>query len=116
MDDMKGINDRFGHEVGDAAIKATAEILMSACAPGDFLMRYGGDEFLIIASPAEAALPEAIQAAVAAHASRAELPCALSLSIGAVHADAAQDSVLDECVQRADVRMYESKNCRRRAR
>ena len=116
MDDMKGINDRFGHEVGDAAIKATAEILMSACAPGDFLMRYGGDEFLIIASPAEAALPEAIQAAVAAHASRAELPCALSLSIGAVHADAAQDSVLDECIQRADVRMYESKSRRRRAR
>ncbi len=116
MDDMKGINDRFGHEVGDAAIKATAEILMSACAPGDFLMRYGGDEFLIIASPAEAALPEAIQAAVAAHASRAELPCALSLSIGAVHADAAQDSVLDECIQRADVRMYESKSRSRRAR
>ena len=45
---MKGINDRYGHEIGDAAIRAAAGLIKQSCRAGDFMMRYGGDEFLVI--------------------------------------------------------------------
>ena len=60
MDDMKGINDRYGHEIGDAAIRATAERIKRTCNAGDFMMRYGGDEFLIVASIRESGLSETL--------------------------------------------------------
>ncbi|MBQ6122631.1 MAG: GGDEF domain-containing protein, partial [Clostridia bacterium] len=64
MDDMKGVNDRFGHECGDAAIRDAADILRGVADSGDFLMRYGGDEFMMIASAKKKGLEKAIQDAV----------------------------------------------------
>ena len=48
MDGLKEVNDRFGHEEGDAFIKAMACILQETCSPGDLYCRYGGDEFIIL--------------------------------------------------------------------
>ena len=50
MDDMKYINDHFGHESGDASLKVSARILQRICSENAFIMRYGGDEFIIIDS------------------------------------------------------------------
>ena len=86
MDDMKGINDRYGHEIGDAAIRATAERIKRTCNAGDFMMRYGGDEFLIVASIRESGLSETLSRPVEDEA----LPCRLSLTVGRVEADIAQ--------------------------
>lgn len=105
MDDMKGINDRYGHEIGDAAIRATAERIKRTCNAGDFMMRYGGDEFLIVASIRESGLSEALSLPVEDEA----LPCRLSLTVGRVEADIAQRQTLDQCVQAADAKMYEIK-------
>ena len=49
VDRFKSINDRFGHMQGDNALKDTAEILRSSVRRNDFVARYGGDEFIIIA-------------------------------------------------------------------
>ena len=105
MDDMKGINDRYGHEIGDAAIRATAERIKRTCNAGDFMMRYGGDEFLIVASIRESSLSEALSLPVEDEA----LPCRLSLTVGKVETDIAQRQTLDQCVQAADAKMYEIK-------
>ncbi len=115
MDNMKGINDRFGHEAGDAAIKATAQLLQEACGARDFIMRYGGDEFLIIASGKEKDLKEQILARAETYAQRSGAPYNLGLSIGAVHTDGNDDISLDAHVQAADARMYEAKNQRKKA-
>ncbi len=48
MDGLKYINDNFGHNAGDEAIKETANILDSALNPGEFVARMGGDEFVAI--------------------------------------------------------------------
>ena len=48
MDGLKYINDNFGHNSGDEAIKETANILDSALNPGEFVARMGGDEFVAI--------------------------------------------------------------------
>lgn len=52
FDDFKSVNDRFGHAVGDAALKALTNAILSALRGGDHVGRVGGDEFLVILSDA----------------------------------------------------------------
>ncbi len=49
LDGLKGINDKFGHDVGDEFIKAMGKIMMQVHKHGQLLMRYGGDEFVVMA-------------------------------------------------------------------
>ena len=47
MDGMKLINDTYGHDAGDRAIQAEAEVLQRACRNTDIIGRRGGDEFAV---------------------------------------------------------------------
>ena len=116
MDDMKDINDRLGHELGDAAICAAAEAIRDACDESDFIMRYGGDEFLVIASVGEEEAEAAIQRAVDARNAKGDLPFSLALSVGVIDAHAEERQSLDRLVQDADARMYQRKKARKAAR
>ena len=48
IDNLKQINDRFGHSVGDKAIRAVARAVRSMIRADDMLFRWGGDEFLVL--------------------------------------------------------------------
>ncbi len=48
IDFFKNFNDNYGHEAGDDVLKIVADILKSLTRPGDFIGRYGGEEFLFI--------------------------------------------------------------------
>ena len=52
LDDLKGINDRYGHPAGDKALKLVAEVIQGTIRNVDLPARIGGDEFLVM-------LPEA---------------------------------------------------------
>ncbi|MEI6413813.1 MAG: diguanylate cyclase [Pseudomonadota bacterium] len=48
VDDFKSVNDRFGHHVGDKALRAIAEVLWKRLRQTDFMARYGGEEFVAL--------------------------------------------------------------------
>jgi len=48
IDNLKPVNDRFGHKCGDAVIKAIAEAIRQSIRKADLAVRYGGDEFVVI--------------------------------------------------------------------
>jgi diguanylate cyclase (GGDEF)-like protein len=48
LDKFKLVNDTYGHQAGDEAIKSLATLLKNSCRPGDLVARYGGEEFVML--------------------------------------------------------------------
>ena len=118
VDRFKTINDRFGHVVGDEALRRTADILRAAFAQtGAFLARCGGDEFAVVADcendAAARALLGRLDEAVKAAASP-DVPYELSLSVGCAVCGAKADASIDRLIERADRAMYRQKKHGRR--
>jgi len=71
LDGLKGVNDTYGHAAGDRVLMKIREILERACRKSDTLVRWGGDEFLVVARYVEPevveALAERIRRAVEEH-------------------------------------------------
>jgi diguanylate cyclase (GGDEF)-like protein len=112
LDDLKAINDRYGHAAGDAALQAVATALWSCLSPEDLLFRWGGDEFLILfidrsetdARDQLATLAEKLRGTSLRGVQK---PVDLSASIGlAPFSDVAS---LDAVIAAADSAMYERK-------
>ena len=113
MDEMKMINDTYGHEAGDNALCAVATILRDNCNSEDFIMRYGGDEFVVIAIGTDTDLRDRILAAANAWNQNSGYPFKLGLSVGVVQCPKKDKRSLDDCIKEADSLMYEIKTERK---
>jgi two-component system cell cycle response regulator len=109
LDGLKSINDTYGHECGDAAIRAAATALGETTRTADVLGRIGGDEFAawLDAAPISAADSFAARAneSLKCAARAAEWPFPVSFSVGAAIASPS-DPHLDAVLARADSDMY----------
>ena len=112
MDRLKYINDSFGHDSGNVAIKTLA-LALSHCIPKDAMcMRYGGDEFLVLVPEMEEngveAMIHRIEANMKSTSEAMNAGFVISASIGYVVAKD-YDKSFNEYINMADDRMYEIK-------
>ncbi len=56
LDHFKQVNDTYGHQAGDEAIKSLARLMKNACRPGDLVARYGGEEFVMLCADCDNAV------------------------------------------------------------
>jgi diguanylate cyclase (GGDEF)-like protein/PAS domain S-box-containing protein len=113
LDDFKGVNDSFGHFLGDQLLKAIANRLQGVTRSADTLCRFGGDEFLYLAeglvSPQEAEfLAERLIEVIAEPYNIAGFQIEQRASIGIVIWDATCTS-FSETIQNVDAALYEAK-------
>lgn len=110
---LKQINDRFGHQEGDRAIKAAAHLIRKSFRDSDLVSRIGGDEFAVIAINADPQklrlILEKIQLAFAAYNKDRMHPYVLTISVGFAYAAPGEDKGLDALMEEADKALYDSK-------
>lgn len=116
LDDFKGVNDRFGHAAGDAALRAVAERLRSQVTSADLVARMGGDEFAVVYTQASLPVAEArarslAKALEASPVRFGEWSAPLHVSYGL--SEITPDLEGEEVVARADAAMYARRRERR---
>jgi diguanylate cyclase (GGDEF)-like protein len=111
---FKGINDTHGHQAGDACIRHVADVIKRNVREGDWLARWGGDEFVLALWDASVfASPEAVLGRInrALRESPARLPggeeLVLTVSVGGCRYAGEED--VRELLAKADAAMYEAK-------
>lgn len=112
IDHFKEINDGYGHEVGDAALKMVSKTVFNIIRSLDAICRWGGDEFLVILPNVDKKELNTIAEKIRLFIERTWLQTSgtiikTSLSIGATMAHS-KDSI-DSLIRRADKLMYRSK-------
>lgn len=119
VDNLKTINDNYGHAMGDKAIKGVADAIKEVYREDNILVRMGGDEFLVIGKEAgEEVLSEkekAVGSFLKKYSEREKLPFILTASMGHVH-NLKNEISLEALVKSADARMYEIKQRRKKAK
>ena len=116
LDHFKQLNDRFGHNIGDACLVAVANTLVVRSRPTDLVARIGGDEFGVLAfgrSSREALqLTEGLCAAIA-NLRLEEAPRGVSVSVSVGAAIRRPGEGKRELMSRADAALYKAKRAGR---
>ncbi len=116
LDGFKGINDTFGHPIGDSVLKQVSIALRRTLRASDFLARYGGDEFSIILpeTGVERALHVAEKLRLALTSTRLHLPQETQRYLSGCMGIAIyplDKQTAEEMITCADQRMYRAKRC-----
>lgn len=113
IDDLKPLNDKHGHQAGDAAIRAVAKAIRSVVRAEDLLFRWGGDEFLVILPHVNLEesrwrfqkLDDVLKKTPLPGVAQ---PVNITLSVGI--APFSSSNSLEKAIDEADERMYSRKN------
>lgn len=112
VDDLKKINDTFGHQEGDSALVRAADALEEAFRGSDILARIGGDEFAVLAMTDSADCEKVLLDRLNRGLKRSntnETRYSLSLSVGVACSDPKKALSLGELMAEADKSMYKHK-------
>ena len=113
LDDFKAINDRFGHAIGDACLLRVAALLARTFRTEDALLRWGGDEFLVVAPGMDLDGAQRRVAQFRGDLSR-HSEGGPSISVSAGIAILPPGGEPDQALREADLRMYADKSARLR--
>jgi len=112
INDFKSINDRCGHSEGDDALRATAEVLMKTVGSLGTVVRYAGDEFVVLINTQDEAVINAcmdeMRKQLDAYNESAGKPYSISVSMGCHKFDPYSQTV-NEFINEIDRNMYEDK-------
>jgi len=109
LDDFKTVNDRHGHQTGDAVLRLVAEATRGAVRQSDIVARLGGDEFAVLMPETDGAVAHAAATRLAGGIRTVFRGTpSVTASIGVVSAPGAALGP-DELLRRADKAMYEAK-------
>ena len=111
LDDFKAINDRFGHAIGDACLLRVAALLARTFRTEDALLRWGGDEFLVVAPGMDLDGAQRRVAQFRGDLSR-HIEGGPSISVSAGIAILPPGGEPDQALREADLRMYADKSAR----
>ena len=114
VDDLKVINDKFGHKAGDELLKEVAKRLSNAVRREDLVVRYGGDEFLVILTETKDNLEEVAQR-IEDILSGTKGPHGIDVrvSAGASLWDPREHEKIDSAIAKADRLMYGRKQSKK---
>lgn len=108
LNDFKGINDAYGHQTGDECLRRFARALQASFRPGDHVIRYAGDEFVVVAPSAD---PSALLDHVERMRERLKFERADGppIRFAAGHASLSPKGDAEEALREADEAMYREK-------
>ena len=109
IDDFKSINDTYGHDMGDEALKYVSKVLINNVRGHDYVIRYGGDEFLIVFTDCS---EEVVINRMKMILKKLRYPIRntnLIISISAGIAKKMENDNIEDTITRADGALYESK-------
>lgn len=111
IDHFKVINDTHGHEVGDEALKAVAEVLRGGVREVDHVARWGGEEFLVLLPGTDAGEALAVAERLRAGVHAVSVPAAHGWSMGITLGVSVMvpGETFEQALQRADRALYQGK-------
>lgn len=113
MDNLKGINDTYGHAEGDNALTTIANALLAASCNGEIVARFGGDEYIAAgACPSKNYADEFMEkfnSSLAEYNAGSDKPYKVEASCGMYSLVPPADTSLDEFIKSADKLMYSEK-------
>ncbi|GAA1591511.1 GGDEF domain-containing protein [Kribbella sancticallisti] len=117
VDNLKVVNDSFGHARGDELLQLVANLLVEQARATDAVIRSGGDEFFVVLDQPDAKggaqLAERIRAAIARVAATTTEPWLSGLGLSIGYAATAEGVPVEQLIPTADSRLYEDKRSSR---
>ena len=114
MDNLKYVNDKFGHDDGDFALREIAGILKDTFREKDIIGRLGGDEFIVFAmiqvSDYEKQIKDRLENITKRHNVMADKPYPIEMSSGICEFLCGNDINIHEIIERADGKLYKEKS------
>lgn len=118
LDELKVVNDTFGHAEGNRAIVEAADLLRGCFRQSDVLARFGGDEFAAFALSSEGTDDSTVRARINAALDRVnakpDRAYPLGFSMGVLACAPGEDGTVEALLERADALMYREKRQKRR--
>ena len=110
IDDFKNINDTFGHDIGDKVLINLVNLMQEKIRENDFIIRLGGDEFLILLPNSDYAGAKVVAKKLVESVNNIQADDKkFTISVGCATYDL-DDKDIDSLIKRADNALYEAKN------